>query len=256
MNFLVKAKPAEFHGILLYTKAYRERDLLIKFLTREFGKKMFLVHGAKRPKFRMRAAILPFTYGAYFGDLKDDGLSYINNYKRIDHFQGITADITKNAYATYIMSLIDLAFQDSIAIPKWYDQLMIGLSLIDDGFDEEIITNIFEIQLLSAFGVEPDWVDCAICHRRDLPFDYSEAYGGLLCQNHFDKDPYRLHLDQRTIYFLRLFSIVDLTKLKTIQMSDKTKKSLRKVIDQIYTNSVGVVPKSKRFIDQLGKFKI
>lgn len=253
---MAKAKPAEFHGILLYTKAYRERDLLIKFLTREFGKKMFLVHGAKRPKFRMRAAILPFTYGTYFGDLKADGLSYLNNYKGIDHFQGITADITKNAYATYVMALLDLAFEDGIRIPKWYDQLLTGLKLIDEGFDEAIITNIFEIQLLAAFGVEPNWVDCSICHRRDLPFDYSEAYGGLICQNHFDRDPYRLHLDQKTIYFLRLFSVVDLTKLTHIKVSQATKKSLWRVIDQLYTRSVGVIPKSKRFIDQLDKFKL
>lgn len=253
---MAKAKPADFHGILLYTKDYGERDLLIKFLTREFGKKMFLVHGAKRPKFRMRAAILPFSYGLYSGDLKEGGLSYINNYKDLTHFKGISADITKNAYATYVMSLIDLAYPDDAPIPKIYDQLMIGLKLIDDGFDEQIITNIFEVQLLAPFGVAPNWVDCAICHRRDLPFDYSESYGGLLCQNHWNKDPYRLHLDQKTIYFLRLFSVVDLTKLHAIKVGDATKKSLRRVIDQIYSRSVGVQPKSKRFIDQLGNFKI
>ncbi len=253
---LAKAKPADFNGILLYTKAYQERDLLIKFLTREFGKKMFLVHGAKRPKFRLRSGILPFTYGHYVGDLKDSGLSYINGYKDLTHFHGISEDITKNAYATYVMSLIDLAFQDGVPIPEWYDKLLTGLKLIDEGFDEAIITNIFEIQLLTAFGVAPNWVDCSICHRRDLPFDYSEAYGGLLCQNHWSADPYRLHLDQKTIYFLRLFSVVDLNKLTRIHMAPATKQSLRRVIDQLYTQSVGVVPKAKRFIDQLGKFKI
>ncbi|MDH5106033.1 DNA repair protein RecO [Lentilactobacillus diolivorans] len=247
---------ADFNGILLYTKDYRERDLLVKFLTREFGKKMFLVRGAKRPKFKMRAAILPFTYGLYGGDIQSNGLSYIINDKRLDHFQAMAEDITKNAYATYIMSLIDLAFQDGEPIPAWYDKLLVGLNLINEGFDAEIMANIFEIQLLKPFGVAPNWVDCAICHRRDLPFDYSETYSGLLCQNHWDKDPYRLHLDPRTIYYLRLFSVVDLSKLTHIKVNDTTKKTLRQVIDQIYVRSVGVTPKSKRFIDQLGKFKI
>lgn len=253
---MVKGQLTDFNGILLYTKPYRERDLLIKFLTREFGKKMFLVRGAKRPRFKMRAAILPFTFGLYGGDIKEDGLSYINDGKQVNHFNEIANDITKNAYATYVMSLIDLAFHDGEPIPAWYDRLLIGLRLINEGFDAQIITNIFEVQLLQAFGVAPNWVDCAVCHRRDLPFDYSEAYGGLLCQNHWHLDPYRLHLDARTIYYLRLFSVVDLAKLTHIAVSDKTKKALRQVLDQIYQRSVGVVPKSKRFIDQLGKFKL
>lgn len=251
-----KGLRTDFNGILLYTKAYRERDLLVKFLTREYGKKMFLVHGAKRPKFKMRAAILPFTYGLYNGDIKESGLSYISTDKQLAHFQAISEDITKNAYATYIMSLIDLAFPDGDPIPEWYDKLLTGLNLINEGFDEQIITNIFEVQLLNAYGVAPDWVDCVICHRTDLPFDYSEAYGGLLCSNHWSQDPYRMHLDARTIYYLRLFSVVDLTKLKHVKVSDQTKKALREVLDQIYSRSVGVVPKSKHFIDQLGKFKL
>lgn len=251
-----KGQRTDFNGILLYTKAYREHDLLIKFLTKEFGKKMFLVRGAKRPKFKMRAAILPFTYGLYGGDIMESGLSYILNDKHLEHFQNISEYITKNAYATYIMSLIDLAYPDGEPIPTWYNKLLIGMRLIDEGFDEQIITNIFEVQLLNAYGVAPDWVDCTICHRTDLPFDYSEAYGGLLCQNHWNKDPYRMHLDARTIYYLRLFSVVDLAKLTHIKVSDQTKKSLREVLDQIYARSVGVVPKSKHFIDQLGKFKL
>ena len=166
-----KGQRTDFNGILLYTKAYREHDLLIKFLTREFGKKMFLVRGAKRPRFKMRSAILPFTYGLYGGDIKESGLSYILNDKHLVHFQNISEDITKNAYATYIMSLIDLAYPDGEPIATWYDKLLTGLQLIDQGFDEQIITNIFEVQLLNAYGVAPNWVDCTICHRTDLPFD-------------------------------------------------------------------------------------
>ncbi len=226
-----KGLRTDFNGILLYTKAYRERDLLVKFLTREYGKKMFLVHGAKRPKFKMRAAILPFTYGLYNGDIKESGLSYISTDKQLAHFQAISEDITKNAYATYIMSLIDLAFPDGEPIPEWYDKLLTGLNLINEGFDEQIITNIFEVQLLNAYGVAPDWVDCVICHRTDLPFDYSEAYGGLLCSNHWSQ------IRTGCIWMLEQFIICvyfrwsNLTKLKHVKVSDQTKKALREVLE-------------------------
>lgn len=253
---VAKTGATDFTGILMYQKPYREHDLLIKFLTKQFGKKMFLVRGAKRPTYKNRAAVLPFTYGTFNGVIKGDGLSYLNGGNTIAHYQEISDDIEINAYATYVMSLIDFAFQDGVKIPEWFDKLSIGLALMNDGFDAGIITNIFEIQLLEAFGVAPNWVDCSICHRNDLPFDYSESFGGLLCSNHWDRDQYRMHLDQRTIYYLRLFSAIDLRKLNKVDVNTETKQRLRKVIDQIYSRSVGYVPKSKRFLDQLGDFKM
>ncbi|UDM31620.1 DNA repair protein RecO [Lentilactobacillus laojiaonis] len=249
-------KIQDFNGIILYTKNYRENDLLIKFLTDQFGKKMFLVRGAKKPRFKMRAAILPFTYGTYIGDLRVDKLSYIKTVKDIKHFNNISNDIILNAYSTYIMSLIDLAYPDDEPINDWYLNLIDGMNLINNGFDSQIITNIFEIQLLDAFGVAPNWLDCSICHRSDLNFDYSDAYGGLICSNHFSMDPHRYHLDQKTIYFLRLFSAINFKNIKNIKASQETKQKLRTTIDQIYENSVGVKPKSKNFIDQINDLSL
>lgn len=246
----------DFTGVVMYSKPYRDRDLLVKYLTKEFGKKMFLIRGAKRPKFKMKAAILPFTYGVFTGSVVSDGLSYLNSTKDIKHFKNISADIVKNAYATYIFSLIDLAYQDGNVIPVVYNQVQLGLELIDKGIDAEIISNIFEVQLLAAFGVAPNWRDCVVCHRTDLPFDYSEEYGGLLCQSHWHLDPYRLRLDARTIYYLRLFSEINLTKINDIKVQKPTKQKIRQTLDQIYEHSVGVIPKSKRFLDQLDDLQI
>ncbi|GAY73076.1 DNA recombination and repair protein RecO [Lentilactobacillus kosonis] len=215
-----------------------------------------MVRGAKRQNFKNRAAVLPFTYGTFNGIIKPEGLSYLNAGNTIAHYQKISDDIEINANATYVMSLVDFAFPDSVPITDWFDKLSMGLALMNDGFDASIITNIFEIQLLEAFGVAPNWVDCVVCHRKDLPFDYSESMGGLLCSNHWNDDPYRLHLDQRTVYYLRLFSVVDLRKLNKIDVNDDTKSRLRQVIDQIYSRSVGYVPKSKKFLDQLSNFKL
>ncbi len=52
-----------FNGILLFRRDYRERDMLIKFLTAEYGKKMFFIRGARRRGFKMAAELLPFTMG-------------------------------------------------------------------------------------------------------------------------------------------------------------------------------------------------
>ena len=65
-----------------------------------------------------------------------------------------------------------------------------------------------------------------------------------------------MHLDQRTIYYLRLFSAVDITKINNIKVNRVTKQKLRQVIDKIYDNSVGLNLKSKKFLDQMNSWKI
>ncbi|SMS14183.1 DNA repair protein RecO [Levilactobacillus zymae] len=242
---------ADFHGILLFRRDYAERDYLVKFLTQEFGKKMFLVRGAKKRGFKMTADILPFTVGSYMGDIADTGLSYIRTPRETSQFQGIGEDIFKNAYATYIMSLVDVAFPDSQPLPDWYHRVYRALELIDEGQNPAIVTNIMEIQLMPAFGVAPQLQGCAICGRTDLPFDYSESYGGLLCQQHWAADLHRLHLSPRTVYYLRQFSVIDLDKVHQIKVKPSTEHALRQLMDEIYASQIGVHPKSKRFLDQM-----
>ena len=245
-----------FHGILLYRKNFKENDMLVKFLTAEAGKKMFFIRGARKRGFKMMADILPFTYGTYSGKINAENLSYIYSGLDTDHYENISEDIFLNAYATYIMSLVDVAFPDSTPIPHWFNQLFAALRLIDNGVDPEVITNICEIQLLGDFGVQPELRGCAICGRTDLNFDYSEAYGGLICQNHFHLDANRLHLDQKTIYYLRRFSIIDLNKLGNVNVNDNTKQNLRMLLDKIYSDSVGIHLKSKSFLDQMNDLRL
>ncbi|POH07612.1 DNA repair protein RecO [Fructilactobacillus lindneri] len=253
---MVNTKSKSFHGILLYRKNYRERDMLVKFFTAEAGKKMFFVRGASKANFKMAGDILPFSYGTYEGTLKKDGLSYIDSANSVKHFNQISDDIYLNAYATYIMSLIDAAFDDGVPNSIWFDKLFYALNLINNGFDAQIITNIIEIQLLPIFGVAPDFKHCAVCGQQSQIYDYSEKYGGLICQNDFHLDPYRMHLDQRTIYYLCLFSVIDLNKIENIKVNEVTKNKLRQVVDKIYDNSVGLNLKSKKFLNQMRKWEI
>ncbi|MFD1428665.1 DNA repair protein RecO [Lacticaseibacillus mingshuiensis] len=243
--------PQEFSALVLSRQNYRESDMLVKLLTDRFGKKMFLLHRARKPGFAMGAGILPFTLARYVGTISDGGLSYLNTVKTATQYQAIAQDISLNAYATYVLSLIDLAYPDGEPIPHWFAHARESLRLIDDGFDPAIIANIAEVQLLEAFGVQPEWRWCVLDQRSDLPLDFSEKFGGLLCQNHWDQDPYRYRIQPKAMYLLRRFSTLDLTQLQTINVSAATRNELRRVLDRIYSDMVGVVPKAKRFLDQM-----
>ena len=245
----------DFRGIIMFRRDYRERDLLVKILTDKIGPAMFFVKGAKKRGFRLAADILPFTHGEYIGSLTDNGLSFINTASDTSQYRSIASDISKNAYATYILALVDSAFQDGQGIGGWFNQVAAALDLINSGLDEQVIANVIETQLLVRFGVAPTWDRCVICGRDDLPLDFSEQYGGMLCRNHWHLDERRLHLDQRTVYYLHRFSTLILQKLNSIKINSTTKRRLQFVLDSLYDNEVGLNLKSKKFIRQMGQWE-
>ncbi|WP_203624488.1 MULTISPECIES: DNA repair protein RecO [unclassified Lacticaseibacillus] len=240
-----------FAGLVLSRQNYRESDMLVKLATDQFGKRMFLLHRARKPGFPLAAGILPFTQGTYVGTINEKGLSYLSTVKQVEQFQQIAGDISLNAYATYVLGLIDLAFPDGENLGPWFDFAATSLHLIDAGFDAGIVANIAEVQLLGAFGVAPDWRACVLDGRTDLPLDFSEKYGGLLCQDHWALDDYRFHVQPKALYLLRRFSVTNLHQLHSITVSAATKRELRRVLDRIYQDMVGTVPKAKRFLDQM-----
>lgn len=243
-----------FNGVVMQVRDYREHDQLVKFLTDKQGPAMFLIRGARRKNFKMASDLLPFTYGHYVGWLSSDQLNYIVSVQETHHLIHIADDITANAYATYILELVDRAFDDGHSIGGWYQQVIAALKLIENGRDPQVVANVLEVQLLGRFGVLPEWRHCVICGRLEKVMDYSEAYGGLICINHFDHDPHRLHLDPRTVNYLRFFATLNLAKVQEIKVDQLVKRNLRWALDKIYGDQVGLRLKSKRFIDQMASW--
>jgi DNA repair protein RecO (recombination protein O) len=245
----------DFRGIIISRQDYRERDLLVKILTDKIGPAMFFVRGAKKRGNRLAADILPFTHGTYIGALADDGLSFINTASETHQYRHIADDLARNAYATYILSLVDHAFPDHRRIGGWFDQVAAALERIDQGVDPQAVANVIAIQLLAMFGVAPNWDQCVICGRNQWPLDFSEQYGGMLCSQHWHLDPRRLHLDRRTIYFLQRLAHANLQKIQTIKINPVTMRHIQAVVDTLYDDQVGLRLKSKHFIDQMNRLE-
>ena len=52
-------RDAETHGLVLYSRNYKEKDKLVKIFTESFGKRMFFVRGGGSGK--LSAVIQPLT---------------------------------------------------------------------------------------------------------------------------------------------------------------------------------------------------
>ncbi|URZ87537.1 DNA repair protein RecO [Floricoccus penangensis] len=239
----------ESNALVLYSQNYKEQDKLVKIFTKEHGKRMFFL---KNPsKSRLNFGIQPLTSANMIFQINDTGFSFINDISEVKIFKNINEDIFLNAHASYLVALADASISDNIKDIPLFEFLTKSLELIDSGFDREVITNIFELQIMGHFGSSIDFSQCVFCHRTDLPMDYSFKYNGCLCVNHFNEDERRSHLDPNVIYFANLFMHVDLNKIQNISLKDDLKKKIRLFVDELYEEYVGIHLKPKKFLDQM-----
>lgn len=242
----------ESRALVLYNRNYREDDKLVKLYTETDGKRMFFVRHASKSK--LASVIQPLTLAHFILKINESGLSYIEDYREVETFKAITSDIFSLSYATYLVSLADAALVDGVHDAQLFAFLVKTLELMEEGLDYEILTNIFEIQILDRFGVAMNFHDCVFCHRANQAFDFSFKYSGLLCPQHYDKDPHRSQLNPNIPYLLNRFQSLNFEELRSLSLKPEVKQDLRHFIDQIYEDYVGIQLKSKKFIDDLGQW--
>ena len=239
----------ETSGLVLYNRNYREDDKLVKIFTEVSGKHMFFVKHAS--KSHLSSVIQPLTKAQFILKISDSGLSFIEDYKEVEPYKTINQDLFRLSYATYVLALADAALADGVRDAQLYAFLIKTLDLMNQGLDYDILTNIFEIQILDRFGVRLNFHECAFCHRVGLAFDFSHKYNGLLCPEHYHEDNHRHHLDPNVPYLLDRFQGIHFDELKTISVKSDMKRKLLHFIDSLYDDYVGIHLKSKKFIDDL-----
>lgn len=242
-------RDAETQGLVLYSRNYKEKDKLVKIFTASFGKRMFFIKNFGKSPFA--SSLQAFTDGKLTATINDSGFSFIEDVSEVTVYKNINADIFINAHASYIISLADAAISDNQYDPALYAFLKRSLELLDQKFDMEIITNIFELQILGRFGISINFSECAFCHTTTGPFDYSYKFNACLCKKHFDEDLRRTHLDPNVIFLCNLFQEISLDELKKISIKPEMKQKLRQFIDGLYDEYVGLHLKSKKFLDSM-----
>ncbi|EGP4797317.1 DNA repair protein RecO [Enterococcus faecium] len=242
---------AESKGLILSSRNYKEKDKLVKIFTESSGKMMFYIKGIHRQNQPLSPALLPFTEAVYIGNFRSEGLSFLSSVKDVHAFRHIQEDIFLSGYGTYLLNLVDVAIEDHQYDPHLFQFTQQALQRMDQGDDAEIITNIFEVQILQRFGIAPIWTHCVVCGETKGKFDYSSKYGGVICERHWSMDDHRYHADPRAVYFVRMFSAISYDKISGIHLKEETKQAIRELIDQLYDEYVGIHLKSKKFIDQM-----
>jgi DNA repair protein RecO (recombination protein O) len=242
-------------GIVIRTTDYGETNKIVTLYTREWGKVGVMARGAKKPNSRLSAISQPFTYGYYLIQ-KGSGLGSLQQGEMISSFRMIREDIFLTAYASYIVELTDkVIVDDKSPNPFLFELLYQTLHYMNEGYDLDILTNIYEMKMLNLLGLHPCLNQCSVCGSTDGHFSFSIREGGFLCHRCLEKDPYHLKISPAAVKLLRLFYYFDITRLGNISVKAETKAELKKVINGYYEEYSGLYLKTKKFLNQIEKMR-
>lgn len=242
-----------FDGVVLFKRPYKEKDLLVKIFTQKYGTKMFYIRRGQSANHSLRPQLMPMTYNQYIGTVNEEGLSFIKEGATVSFYPTIQGDALIYAYGTYLLQLVDAALPDETPSEKVYNLLVQVLTRMNNKEPVEILINFVELHLLKEFGVNFDWRGCVICHCQEGPFDFSLRKHGLLCRKHWIEDSFRLHLDPKAVGIARVLALVELTQIDGIKVSSPIKEELRRLIDEIYEEYVGIRLRAKSYLDKLNQ---
>lgn len=237
-------------GIVIRTVDYGETNKIVTVFTREFGKTAFMARGAKKPKSPLSAVTQLFSYGYYLYQ-SGNSLGTLRQGEVTDAFPDLREDIYRTAYAAFIAELLDKLVDEKVPNPFLFESFYQALHYIDEGFDPEVISFIFETKMLDVAGIRPQLNQCVNCGEEQGPFVFSVREGGLLCSACSSMDPRHLKLSEASIKLLRLFLYMDMNRLGRVSLKTATRRELNTALTTYYDEFVGLKLKSKRFLDQL-----
>lgn len=239
----------KIEGIIVSEVDYKECSKIVNILTKEKGIIGVLARGTKRVKSPLSSVTTKLTYGYFHMNYRENGLSNLIEVDFINKFKNIKKEINLMSYSIYILELATQVYKHDNN-KEIYNLLIASLEKINDGYDFQVITNIFELKMLDFLGIRPIVDECVSCGNKTDIVTISSYRGGYLCKNCCKGEPI---VNIKTIKLLRMFYYVDISKITKLDISDNIKKELSNFILDYYDRYSGIYLKSRQFLQNLEK---
>ncbi|MDY6824823.1 MAG: DNA repair protein RecO [Thermodesulfobacteriota bacterium] len=229
-------QPSTFQspGIILRRIDYGDYDLIIDFLTREYGKVTAIAKNAKKSKKRFAGILELFARldGVYVSPKRGTGLPLLKEATLSDPYVNIRSNMEKTAYAGVWCEMINRWVEAGGRQAGLFELLDFALSALDRGaIHREVLSILFQSRFLSLAGMAPGLIRCSRC-RCDLEsipgpeVNLDIAGGGIVCKNchqQLKTGTYGLVLSKGTVKQIAWLRDGDLSKAGRMYFSGKNR---------------------------------
>jgi DNA repair protein RecO (recombination protein O) len=243
-------------AIVFRSTPYGESDRIVTLYTLDFGKIKGIAKGAKRSQKRFANTLEIGSYiQVVFFEKETQDLVRLDHSELIRPFGSLREDITKLAWASYFIELVNEMTAERIKNKALFRLLVFFLNLIDQGMLQEDIQRVFEVRLLSHLGYQPHFDHCTRCQKRlsGENFFFGIREGGVLCPSCAAHLPGLVPISLGTVKTLQLAQSLPLEKVRRLSFSPQSLKESQAVLSLFLQEYLGKELKSKKFLEQISR---
>lgn len=172
-------------AFILKQSDYRESDVLMTVLSKDYGKISFIVPGARKPKSHNALHIQPLSEVQLIFEYREGKTLFrARSAHTLSLFRHMRNDLLQTACAGVIAEVMDaLTYENEEKNEEEYALLKAAFSALDEGCDANTVLALYLSDMLRLFGSAPDVDECTICGSKAVSA-LSTEHGGFLCKRH------------------------------------------------------------------------
>lgn len=219
-------------GIVLRAVKYKDTDLLLTVLTKQFGKLTLRVRGAAGSRNKNKAACQLFAFSE-FTLSEYQGKHTLTEAVSKELFPELQQELELYYLASYFLQVTDVAAQENDPMPELLSLLLNSLyALAKLRKPKLLVKSVFELRLACICGFLPDLRGCMICGRTDADC-FNLMQGALQCADCSGKntDGIRMPLSDGTREAMRYICRADAKRLFSFSLSEPAMRELNEITE-------------------------
>lgn len=172
-------------AFILKESDYRENDVLMTVLSKDYGKISFVVPGAKKPKSHNAVHIQPYSEVQLIFDYHEGKTLFrLRSAHTLSLFRRMRNDLLLSSCAGVVAEVMDaLTMEKQENKEEEYALLKAAFTALDEGHDACTVLALYLGDMLRLFGSAPDVDECTACGGKAVSA-LSVKHGGFLCKRH------------------------------------------------------------------------
>jgi len=198
-------------GVVIKDVDFEDSSKILTIFTEGHGKIQAIANHCRKTHNPLIGISQPLIYGNYIL-IKNNDVYTIKSASLIESFIKISENYSKNVYANYFFELIDSFFNYEDNHSNVLRLTLNALFLLENDFDAECLSRIFEIKLISFAGFFPNLLHCSVCKNNNINEVYfSNHHNGILCNKCKSTDSIKINLD-----IIKIILLINMTEIKKI----------------------------------------
>ncbi|NLH63471.1 MAG: DNA repair protein RecO [Erysipelotrichaceae bacterium] len=174
-------------GLILKQIDFKEYDVILTVLTKEYGKISLRAAGAGRMTSKNAGSILPYTLAEFQLDYRPEQTMFR---MKTAHTKKLYRHMHEDLAASYAAGAASSA-ADAFSLPgeeflekeSVFEYTEKCFSLLDKGKETSLVLCLYLTDMMDLFGIQPEVDGCAVCGSTKVAA-ISAAEGGFLCSEH------------------------------------------------------------------------